>query len=537
MNILYKSHPFLSHTLSRFKKKEFVIVSFTEPKTSKPETSNSVKMVIPFLLKSATDSGLIDELTHLLFTSGYDVYLFHEKKHKIYRLFDNPFTFGELMDGETKGSLVGIPKDQSLFVAYFSHMSSMSGAELSMFNQIDDLRYTGVLSHVVTPQRGLLTEKLRRRGIPYDVVSYHWWGNTSKPTALQMSLSLKEVSAYREELVKINPHVIYTNTLCIPWGAYSALLLHKPHVWHIKEFGIKDHGFQFIFDVSEIKKIIGQTSNLILFNSHAVEKEFLYGTPNSVLTKTLYYNVRIDKKRRKETIPDIFKIPNSFRLILVGNVYPAKGQMEALKAVAELNKRSISVELAVVGQLNTDSAFYKELVAYKKQNDLTNVYFYGYTPHPHAYMRQADAVLVCSQYEAFGKVTVEAMLLGKCVIGANTGGTKEIIQEGKNGFLYKQGSPLDLAQKILRIVKDRDLHRKVGTSASAYALKHFTNNSYPELLMKYLLNLKNTKQIPKEPFVEYVSKLFAVSFQTSSPKPTRLQKVLTRLRVYERQLN
>lgn len=533
MNTLHTSHPFLSHTLSRFKKKEFVIVSFTEPKTSKLETSNPVKMVIPFVISSATDSGLIDELTHRLFTSGYDVYLFHEKKRKIYRLFDNPFTVMELMDNEAKGSLFGVPKDQSLFVAYFSHMSSMSGAELSMFSQIEDLRIKGTFSHVVTPQRGLLTEKLRRRGIPYDVVSYHWWGNTTKPSVDQMALSLKSVSTYQEELAKINPHIVYTNTLCIPWGAYSALLLHKPHVWHIKEFGIKDHGFQFIFDFTDVKKIIGQTSNLIVFNSHAVEKDFVYGSPSATPVKTLYYNVKVDTKQAKGITQDIFKIPNSFRLILVGNVYPAKGQMEALAAVAELNKRGVPVELAIVGQLNSESSYYKALVAYKQQKNLYNVYFYGYTPHPHAFMRQADVALVCSQCEAFGKVTVEAMLLGKCVIGANTGGTKEIITEGKNGFLYKQGSPLDLAQKILRVYRDKELFRKVGQNASAYALKTFTHNSYPEQLLTHLLKLKKAKQTPKEPFVEYVSKLFATSYQATSLKPTRLQKVLTRLRVYD----
>lgn len=534
MKDLHILYPFLSHTLSRFKKSEIRFIELQSKDFHPPTTgrqSPTTKYVVPFTISEPNDILHIEELLHTLFSLGFDMYLLHEEKHKIYRLFDNPYTFTELMDGAAKGSLLGIHKEHSLFTLYFSHMSKMSGAEISMFNQIDEMRSVGALSHVVTPHRGLLTEKLRRRGIPYDVVAYYWWGNVNEPTVEQTALSLQTVSGYQDELKKINPHIVYTNSICIPWGAYAALLLKKPHIWHIKEFGVKDHNFQFIFDFSEIKRIIAQTSSLILFNSHAVEKDFLQGIACKTPTKTLYYNVHIEPRKLKVKVPSLYKNTSSLKLILVGNVYPTKGQLEALQAVTELNKRSIPVELVILGQLNEESTYYKELMRYVQQNNLHNVYFHAYVPNPYPYMNQADVVLMCSKLEAFGKVTVEAMLLKKVVIGANTGGTKEIIQEGKNGFLYKQGNSLDLAQKILRLNKDRLLLTTVGKTAQQSAIKSFATNSYIGQLENLMVGVKKRGVLQESPFAKYVAQILTTTVQ-SPQSSSRLKNVLNRLRVY-----
>ena len=53
--------------------------------------------------------------------------------------------------------------------------------------------------------------------------------------------------------------------------------------------------------------------------------------------------------------------------------------------------------------------------------------------------KHADIALMCSRGEALGRVTVEAMLSENLVIGADSAGTKEIIQNKVTGYLYKTG--------------------------------------------------------------------------------------------------
>ena len=53
----------------------------------------------------------------------------------------------------------------------------------------------------------------------------------------------------------------------------------------------------------------------------------------------------------------------------------------------------------------------------------------------------ADVALMCSSSEAFGRTTVEAMKLGRPVIGADAGGTAELVRDGWNGLLYPPATP------------------------------------------------------------------------------------------------
>ena len=53
-----------------------------------------------------------------------------------------------------------------------------------------------------------------------------------------------------------------------------------------------------------------------------------------------------------------------------------------------------------------------------------------------------DIALVASCSEAFGRVTVEAMLAGMLVIGADVAGTSELICDGVNGILYEDDNQI-----------------------------------------------------------------------------------------------
>ena len=61
---------------------------------------------------------------------------------------------------------------------------------------------------------------------------------------------------------------------------------------------------------------------------------------------------------------------------------------------------------------------------------------------------------MCSQCEAFGRVTVEAMRAGLPVCGTNSGGTPEIIDPGVNGLLSPAGDANALAANLMALESD-----------------------------------------------------------------------------------
>jgi glycosyltransferase involved in cell wall biosynthesis len=79
--------------------------------------------------------------------------------------------------------------------------------------------------------------------------------------------------------------------------------------------------------------------------------------------------------------------------------------------------------------------------------------------------------------EAFGRVTVEAMQLGRPVIGARSGGTTELIRDGETGLLFEVANPTDLAHKIRQVYEDRDLLSVLGAKARAWSEETFTEEA------------------------------------------------------------
>ena len=75
--------------------------------------------------------------------------------------------------------------------------------------------------------------------------------------------------------------------------------------------------------------------------------------------------------------------------------------------------------------------------------------------------------------EAFGRVTVEAMMSGNAVIGKNSGGTAELIIENENGFLYEPYDISSLADKMEYFINNPDAVKAMGKNAYNYAKERF----------------------------------------------------------------
>ena len=83
-------------------------------------------------------------------------------------------------------------------------------------------------------------------------------------------------------------------------------------------------------------------------------------------------------------------------------------------------------------------------------------------------------MLVCSKYEAFGRVTVEAMMAGCLVIGANSGGTIELIEDGSTGVLFESGDYVDLVNKMIYVIENKNNAKKIAKNGRNVALQCFT---------------------------------------------------------------
>ena len=109
-----------------------------------------------------------------------------------------------------------------------------------------------------------------------------------------------------------------------------------------------------------------------------------------------------------------------------------------------------------------------------KDYKLENIELLGFRSDVPAVMEQADVSIITSRCEAFGRVTVESMLTGNLVLGADSAGTKELLQDGKLGILFERGNPESIRNQIIYIISHRAQLQEKAKEARSYMAQHMT---------------------------------------------------------------
>jgi len=460
--------------------------------------NKKLKILIEFNPKILENAGFKPEdLITKIEGYGFEVYLIDETKRRYYRLTNNINSWDKIVNIKNYDSfyanLLCIKKEESLFTTFFSHTSGLEGAERSLLQILEKLPTHGAISHLICPNNGQLIEELKNKAVSTDIVPYTWWASTKDETEkIDLKYSLTSMGRFLKTMEKMNPHLIYTNTSVIPWGALSALLLNKPHIWHIHEFGDKDHQLEYSTSLEEARFIIDKLSDKIIYNSEAVKK---YHSKLKFSKKNIVINGGIELENIIESeITKIYKKDKSLKLILVGSFRESKGQDQAIEAVAHLSKSGIETELLLLGRYDIRDVYYKKLRELINKNKLKNVYFKKFVKNPYPYIMQADALLMCSKKEAFGRVTIEGMLLKKLVLGSKSGATTKIITDGKTGLLYEEGNVGDLAKKIKFIINNRKKMKLIAENGYEEALKKYSVRKYIKNIYGVLINQKSKEK-------------------------------------------
>lgn len=369
-----------------------------------------------------------------------------------------------------------------LVVAHDSNFSG--GANRSLYMVLTKLKNEyGVEIEVLLPKKtGQLNEKLTQAGIPW--FSHTYFGVVSgirndgkdilRYGKVYIGYLIEKTLAYRlkKKLADRGYDLVYTNTRLPFVGAQIARLLHIPHVCHVREFGTTKPLWGF-WDYNAMYEM----SDRIICISQALKDKFTEYVPEDKLV--VIHNgidsplgLPCDFDRQKET----------FDMILTGRLVPDKGHEDAIKAMKRLSDKGYhNIKLHIVG--SSPSRTHIEWYAQKIRQLVSqlgldgNVIFHGEIHDMISIRKEMDVELMCAICETFGRVTVEGMRSGLTLIGSNTGGTLEIIQDGKTGLLYEQGNEKDLADKIELLYDNADYRKELAKNGYDYAQDHFTPDS------------------------------------------------------------
>lgn len=168
-----------------------------------------------------------------------------------------------------------------------------------------------------------------------------------------------------------------------------------------------------------------------------------------------------------------------------------KGHDIVIKALNILKNKGISnIQYNIVGKGN-DKKRLEELVSKLSLEDI--VKFYGFVEDEELkkLYHSSDIFVMPSNVslnpqkpegEGFGIVFIEAGATGLPLVGPETGGSMDIIDDGINGLTCNPTSPKDVSEKLLKLINDEELRIKLGQNAQRKVLNNFTHDH----LQKYI---------------------------------------------------
>jgi L-malate glycosyltransferase len=162
---------------------------------------------------------------------------------------------------------------------------------------------------------------------------------------------------------------------------------------------------------------------------------------------------------------------------VVGNIQEWKGQAVFVEAMAHVVEQIPHARGLIVGGVHRAGAGYAERLrerigALHLEGSLSIT---GFRTDVADVMNVLDVVVHASvRPEPFGRVILEAMLLGKPVVAAAAGGVPELIQDGQTGFLTTPGDAAQMAERVIQLLQNATLRRGVGERARAWAREQFS---------------------------------------------------------------
>ena len=422
-------------------------------------------------------------LFEFVFECGYEAWCLDEETRHFRRLRPNSGTRAH--SAQRVANFYCVRRDRALSICFFSHQSRLSGSERVMLELIDDLVTDyGAVCSVVVPGPGPQVKALERLGAASIVAKpYGWWCTDSAnvPPDSVRDRFLAECTqsltgSAMSDIHQFDPDIIWTQTMVIPWGAVFAAELRKPHVWYVTESGEQDFGFNFLFPFSQISREIVASSDQVFTCSRLVADTVFKGQLREKIA-VLYCNVQVPATTDDDAAPAFFRYPDAVKLGTFGWVRSTKRQEDIVRAVARLRSLERNVELVIAG--GQMPAYAAELADLARSLGVEQrIAMVGELSDPFPAMRACDIVVASSRYEAFGRVGVEAMLLGKPVVYAEPGGMSEYMVDGETGLSYPAGDAERLAVRLDRLVADPELRRAMGDRGRARAIELFGKDQF-----------------------------------------------------------
>jgi len=330
-------------------------------------------------------------------------------------------------------------------ILVLAHSANIGGAELALKALIDSLgdtyRWTVVIPGTKPPDVQIINRNTTYVNIP----SLPRWYYKAYKSPRHIERNALAESLARLEVLAAESDILLTNTMTIPWLGFIAQKINRPHIWYIHEYGDLDCNLRFIPGYHQTVSTIGDCSSRVLTVSNGLRDHLSEIIPSCQID---IIHQSIDFAAFADITP--FRFTGELKLLCMGAIKPSKGQLIALEAVEKL-PAGARVKLDIVGP-SADREYTRLLM--EKAGKLDNVEVAVRRYNPVYELSNHDVMLMCSQHEGLGRVTLEGLASGRLVVGYGCQSTGELLADHR-GIVYTPNTPESLGNALLEVLSNQ----------------------------------------------------------------------------------
>ncbi len=167
-----------------------------------------------------------------------------------------------------------------------------------------------------------------------------------------------------------------------------------------------------------------------------------------------------------------FGIPDgSFVVACTTRAAPRKGVHILMQAIERLPP-GLDIHFLLAGR-QMDNPNYRKMVGASSYAE--NIHLFGFLERMPWILPSCDVTVLPSlRREGLPRAIIEAMIGGTVPIVSDSGGSPELVQDGKSGFVVPPGEAQPLAERILELYRDCELHKRLSDGAKERIRKDFT---------------------------------------------------------------
>jgi len=164
---------------------------------------------------------------------------------------------------------------------------------------------------------------------------------------------------------------------------------------------------------------------------------------------------------------------------------PEKNHLQLVDAIARLRAAGFPAKALMIGDGEMRAAIEARALSLGVVGDVAIT---GLRRDVRPYVTACDVMALCSVTEAFSLAAIEAMALSRPLVHSDVGGAAEMIEPGRNGFLFPVGDTCALVDR-LSLLADSDLRESMGREARQVVQARFSERAMVDRYEALLLEL------------------------------------------------